>query len=154
MERDRIVREEKQFKEMERDRITREERQEMIRQEREAKAEEKRGEREARMEEKRLDAQREMFSFLQKMMKMNTNKNTNQEQEASEEMNTSGSSAKRTSAQLSNSNEETVMKDTETVPDVQDNEEDVLLKTNKTRTGEADDTEEDDIMYDDRTLEK
>jgi hypothetical protein len=73
IERDRKVREEKQFKEMERDRIAREER--------EAQAEEKREEREARMEEKILDAQREMFSFMQKMMTTNTNKNNNQEQE-------------------------------------------------------------------------
>jgi hypothetical protein len=62
-----------QFKEMERDRIVREDRQEMKRQEREAKAEEKRAEREARIEEKRVDAQREMYSFMQTMMMINQN---------------------------------------------------------------------------------
>jgi hypothetical protein len=46
------------------------------------------------------------------------------------------------------------MTDTEIPPDVQDNEEDVLSKRNKTRTGEEDDTEEDDIVYNDRALEK
>jgi hypothetical protein len=66
-----------QFKEMERERIVREDRQEMIRQEREAKAEEKREEREARIEEKRVDAQREMYEFMQKMMIMNQNNSNN-----------------------------------------------------------------------------
>jgi hypothetical protein len=63
-------------------------------------------------------------------------------------MNTSGPSAKRTSSQLSNSKEETVMKDIETVTNVQDNEEDVLSKRNKTRTGEEDDTEDDNLLTD------
>jgi hypothetical protein len=153
MERERIVGGEKQFKEMEREQIPREERQEMRRREREADAEEKREEREAKMEEKRLEAQREMFSFLKTMITMNT---MNNNQEVPEAMNMSGPSAKRTSSQLSNSNEETVMTDTENLPilEVQENEEDVLSKRNKTRTGEEDDTEEDGIVYDDRALEK
>jgi hypothetical protein len=46
-----------QFKEIERERIIREERQEILQQERETKAEEKREEREARLEEKRMEAQ-------------------------------------------------------------------------------------------------
>jgi hypothetical protein len=54
-----------QFKEMERERIVREDRQDAIRQEREAKAEERREERDARLEEKRANAQREMFEFMQ-----------------------------------------------------------------------------------------
>ena len=105
-----------QFSEMERDRIMREDRNEMKRQERETKAEEKReerdarmeeirlqtdtrmeeirleteskmkqaevqrNERETRMEEKRLEAETKMYSFMQTMMTFNINKNINQGQ--------------------------------------------------------------------------
>jgi hypothetical protein len=63
-------------------------------------------------------------------------------------MNKLGLSAKRTSSQLSNSNEKTVMKVIETVTDVQDNEDDVQSIRNKTRTGEEDDTEDDNLFAD------
>ena len=68
-----------QFKDMERDRIVREDRQETKRQEREAKAEEKREEREARLEETRLNDQRTMYEFMQKMMMMSHTSNSNNE---------------------------------------------------------------------------
>jgi hypothetical protein len=66
-----------QFKEMEPERIVRENIQEMARQDREARAEEKREEREARLEEKTMEAQKEMYVFMQKMMIMNNNNNSN-----------------------------------------------------------------------------
>jgi hypothetical protein len=113
------------------------------------------------MEVKRLDAQRETYKFMQTMMTINID-NNNQEQEQIKGMipdrlttGTNGQtsaittsivtasssipSAKRSSSQLSNSNEETEMKNNETVIDVQDNEEDVMsIKRNKTRIGEED----------------
>jgi hypothetical protein len=158
-----------QFKEMERERIVREEQQEMKRQERENKAEEKREEREARLEEKRMDAQREMYAFMQTMMTININKTNNQEEQyrkeaaaVPEELTTgttdptsaittsivtttsSTSSAKRTSSQLSNTNEETEMEERDR--EVQETNEDTgSIKRNKTLIGNGEEEEEEII---------
>jgi hypothetical protein len=162
-----------QFKEMERERIVREDRQEMIRQERETKAEEKREEREARMEEKRLDAQREMYKFMQTMMTINITKNQENQQDQRmkeaapipEELTTgtteqtsaittsivttstssSTPTGKRSSSLLSNTNEETEMEDNEKETDEQETTEDAMsIKRNKRLTGEVEDDIEDD----------
>jgi hypothetical protein len=127
------------------------------------------------MEEKRLDAQRDMYKFMQKMMTINTNNNNNQEQEQRKELfpeelttGTTGQtsaittssivtasssipSAKRSSSQLPNSNEETEMKDNETVTEVQNEEDALSIKRNKTLIGEED-TENDNIIYDDNDM--
>jgi hypothetical protein len=165
-----------QFKEMERERITREERQEMKRQEREAKAEEKREEREARIEEKRIEAQKEMYSFMQTMMTININKNNNREEQQRKELipdelttGTTGQtsaittsivttsttpSTKRSSSQLSNTDEETEMEDKEAESETQENNEiDLSIKRNKTITeGEEDNgtIEQDEEMITDK----
>jgi len=163
-----------QFKDMERDRIAREERQERKRQEREAKAEEKRDEREARIEEKRIDAQNEMYKFMQTMMTININQNNNNEQrkevipdelltgitEQTSAITTSivtatssTPSAKRPSSQLSNSNEETEMNDTESEPVRQENDKDddaLSIKRNKTLLeGEDNEDESEKMAIDD-----
>jgi hypothetical protein len=156
-----------QFKDMERERIEREERQEKKRQEREAKAEEKRDEREARIEERRIEAQQDMYKFMQTMMTININQKNDTEQikaiipdelltgttEQTSAITTSivtatssTPSAKRSSSQLSNSNEETEMNDTESelVRQETDNDDDALsIKRNKTLLAEED--KEDDI---------
>jgi len=165
-----------QLVEMDRERITREERQEMKRQERETKAEEKREEREARIEEKRMDAQKEMYAFMQTMMTININKNNNKEDQRRKELipdelttgtteqtsaittsiatASSTPSAKRTSSQLSNTDEETEMKDKEEELEQQETTEtDLSTKRNKIITeGEEEDIiiEQDEEMTTDK----
>jgi len=164
-----------QFKDMERERIIREERQETKRQEREAKAEEKREEREARMEEKRMDAQKEMYTFMQTMMTININKTNNQDHDRRKEpipeelttdtaeqtsalttsiITTTSSttqSAKRSSSQLSNNDEETEMYNNETGIETQENNEDeISIKRNKTLIGKGE--SDDEIMDDEEML--
>jgi hypothetical protein len=157
-----------QFQEMERDRITREERQERKRQEREIKAEEKREEREARIEEKRVDAQREMYTFMQTMMTMNHN--NKQDKNIPDEFTTgttgqtsaittsvatitsaNTSNGKRSSALLSNTNEETEMtdkdkeKETETqVEEYESVDDNISIKRNKKIAGNEEEEEEED----------
>jgi hypothetical protein len=158
-----------QFKEMERDRIIREERQERKRQEREMKAEEKREEREARIEEKRADAQREMYTFMQSMMTMNqSNRKDNVHRKELSEIpdelttgtteqtsaittsivttsTTNTPTGKRASSLLSNTDEETEMTDKETETETEEyvsNDDNISIKRNKKLTDEAE--EEDD----------
>jgi hypothetical protein len=154
-----------QFKDMEQDRITREERQESKRQEREAKAEEKREKREARLEEKRLEAQKEMYTFMQTMMTINLNQHNNREDNQRKEIvpeelttgtteqtsalttsiittTSSSQSSKRPSSQLSNDNEETEMKDIESDTEIKEIEDLTSIKRNKTLIGKGDNEEE------------
>jgi hypothetical protein len=156
-----------QFKEMERDRITREERQERKRQERELKAEEKREEREIRIEEKRVDAQRDMYTFMQTMMTIN--QNNKQEKAIPDELTTGTTeqtsaittsiatasstntpNGKRSSSLLSNTDEETEMKDKEKETEIEEyasDDETISIKRNKKITGkEEEEPEEDEEM--------
>jgi hypothetical protein len=158
-----------QFKEMEKDRIIREERQERKRQEREIKAEEKREEREARIEEKRVDAQREMYTFMQSMMTLNQNNkqdNDRKEKPTIPDELTTGTAeqtsalttsiattsttntptGKRTSSLLSNTDEETEMTDKETETETEEYlsvDETISTKRNK-KLPEEQSEEEDD----------
>ena len=145
----------------------REARMEEKRLEGEARMEEKRLEGDVRMEEKRLEAQKDMFSFLQTILTNNASKN-NRDTTVPEELTTgtteqtsdittsivtaaSAQSAKRSSSQLSNQNEETVMKDNEDGKAEQEINEDELVKRNKTSKETKDkdaneEEEENDVM--------
>jgi hypothetical protein len=168
-----------QFKEMERERITREERQEMKRQERETKAEEKREEREARIEEKRMDAQKEMYAFMQTMMTMNqsnrkdnvyrkepstipdelTTGTTEQTSALTTSITTSTTNTptgKRASSLLSNTNEETEMTDKETETETEENvsvDDNISIKRNKKLTDEADEEDDNTVEVEEMIIE-
>jgi hypothetical protein len=156
-----------QLQEMERDRIIRDDRQERKRQEREIKAEEKREEREARMEEKRVDAQREMYTFMQTMMTINLN--NKQDKTIPDEFTTGTTgqtsaittsvatitstntpNGKRSSELLSNTNEETEMtdkdtdKETETQVECGSVDDNISVKRNRKIAGNEEDEEEED----------
>jgi hypothetical protein len=159
-----------QLKEMERDRIDREERQERKRQERELKAEERREEREARIEEKRVDAQRDMYKFMQTMMTIN--QNNKQEKAIPDELTTGTTeqtsaittsivtassmntpNGKRSSSLLSNTDEETEMKDKEKETEIEEYESDdetISIKRKKKITGKEE--EEDDKPEEDEEM--
>jgi hypothetical protein len=166
-----------QFKEMERDRIVREDRQEMKRQEREAKVEEKRAEREARIEEKRVDAQREMYSFMQTMMMINQNGDQEKRQRKEaihvpDELttgmteqtsaittsiittaSTNTPTGKRSSSLLSNTDEETTMTEEGTEIEAHDTTDDAMsIKRNKTLTVNGEEKVDDETGDEEETM--